>query len=73
MLLKGTARIPTYEIWCVVKVHSIKKRPEFYYQGTVKGSPAQYSPAFITWLLKEYEKDNDFFKKTRQKARQKGG
>ncbi len=71
--LKGTARIPTYEIWCVVKVHSIKKRPEFYYQGTVKGSPAQYSPAFITWLLKEYEKDNDFFKKTRQKARQKGG
>jgi hypothetical protein len=72
-VLKGTTRIPPYEIWCVIKVYGIKKRPEFYYQGTVKGSPAQYSPAFIAWLLKEYEKDNEFFRKARQKARQKGG
>jgi len=54
-----------------VNVYGIKKRPEFYYKGTVKGSPAQYSPAFIAWLLNEYEKDNDFFKKARQKAKSK--
>lgn len=71
--LGGTTRIPTYEIQCVVNIYGVKKRPEFYYQGTVKGSPAQYSPAFISWVLKEYDKDNDFFKKARQKVKQKGG
>jgi len=71
--LGGATRIPQYEMQCVVNVYGIKKRPEFYYKGTVKGSPAQYSPAFIAWLLKEYEKDNDFFKKARQKAKKKGG
>lgn len=71
--LGGGIRIPQYEIQCVVNIYDIKKRPEFYYRGTVKGSPAQYSPAFIAWLLKEYEKDNDFFTKARQKAKAKGG
>jgi len=27
-------------------VYEIKKRPEFYYRGTVKGSPSQYSAGF---------------------------
>lgn len=71
--LGGAIRVPQYEIQGVVNVYGIKKRSEFSYQGTVKGSPAQYSPAFITWLLKEYEKDNEFFQKARQKAKKKGG
>lgn len=71
--LEKANRIIQYEIQCVVNVYGIKKRPEYYYQGTVKGSPAQYSPSFIAWLLKEYEKDNEFFKKARQKAKPKSG
>lgn len=69
--LGGTTRVNQYEVQCVVNVYGIKKRPEFYYRGTVKGSPVQYSPTFVAWLLKEYERDNDFFKKVRQKAKSK--
>jgi hypothetical protein len=71
--LVDEVRISQYEIQCVVNVYNIKKRPEFYYQGTVKGSIGQYSPAFVSWLLKSYEKDKNFFSKAREKARRKGG
>ena len=72
-VLGNKLHVSQYEIQCVVNVYGIKKRSEFFYQGTIKGSIGQYSPAFIAWLLREYEKDNDFFKKVREKARQKSG
>ncbi len=58
-----------YDIQCVVKVYNIKNRSEYYYKGKVTGSPIQYSDPFVNWLFKELDKDNDFFAKTRQKAR----
>lgn len=69
--LNDTNRVNQYDIQCVVKVYKIKNRPEFYYRGTVKGSPVQYSQDFVEWLRREYEKDGDFFKKARQKAKSK--
>lgn len=64
----GTA-VNSYCVQCVNKAYGIKKRPEFYYKGSVKGSPSQYSQAFVDWLLKEHGKDTEFFSKARLKAK----
>ena len=53
---------------CVVKAHGIRLRPECFYRGTVKGSPAQYSPAFVDWLIQQYRGDQQFFVKAKAKA-----
>lgn len=62
-------KINRYDIQCVNRAHGVKKRPEYFYQGTVKGSPAQYSQAFVDWLIKQYQKDSDFFVKARAKPK----
>lgn len=67
-LSAGTA-VNSYCIQCVNKVYGIKKRPEFYYKGSVKGSPTQYSQPFVDWLLKEHGRDSEFFSKARLKAK----
>ncbi len=61
--------INRYDIQCVNKVYGIKSRPEYFYQGKVKGSPTQYSQAFVGWLIKEYRRDDQFFLKTREKVK----
>lgn len=62
-------KVNQHDIQCVVTVHNIKKRSDFFYQGQVKGSPVQYSTAFAMWLIKNYEKDHRFFEKCREKAK----
>lgn len=57
--------INPHDIQCVIKLHEIKRRPEYFYQGKVKGSPAQYSQGFVDWLVQQYHKDNTFFQKSR--------
>jgi hypothetical protein len=68
-ILGVTNRINSYDIRCLDSIYEIKKRTDFYYKGAIKGSISQFSPAFVAWLLKEYEKDNEFFIRTRQKAK----
>ena len=58
-----------YDVRAVVKDYEIKKRPNFFYQGTVKGSPPQYSGAFLSWMVQQLEKDSLFFEKTRRNAK----
>jgi len=67
--LSGSATINQHDIRCIVKVYDMKKRPEFHYKGRVLGSPTQYSPRFVDWILHKYDADSQFFAKTRQKAR----
>jgi hypothetical protein len=62
-----------FDIQCILKIYGLRKRSEFYYKGSVTGSPAQYSKAFVDWLLKEYAKDSGFFEKARAKVRATGG
>jgi hypothetical protein len=64
-------QINPHDIQCVNKVHGIKQRPEYFYQGKVKGSPAQYSPAFVGWLVKQFQRDQQFFQNIRAKAKGK--
>jgi len=54
-----------HDIQSVIKAHDIRKRPEYFYKGIVKGSPVQYSPAFVAWLLQQYRRDQQFFIKAR--------
>jgi hypothetical protein len=63
--------INQYDIQCVNKVHKVKQKPVYFYQGKVKGSPAQYSPAFVDWLANQFQRDKEFFQKARTKARGK--
>jgi hypothetical protein len=62
-------QINPYDIQCVSKVHNIRKRPEYFYKGKIKGSPTQYSQSFIDWLSQQYGKDSDFFSKARMKVK----
>ena len=64
-------QINQHDIQCVNKVHGIKQRSEYFYQGKVQGSPAQYSAAFVDWLVKQFQRDQHFFQKTRTKAKEK--
>lgn len=59
-----------HDIQCANKVYGVKKRPEFFYHGKVKGSPVQYSQAFVDWLVQQYERDAAFFQKARAKAKE---
>ncbi len=57
--------INQHDIQCAVRVHGVQKRPEYFYRGTVKGSPSQYSPAFVKWLVQQHSCDPQFFAKVR--------
>ena len=68
--LDANTSFTQYDWDCIIKVYKIRQRREYYYQGTVPGSPVQYSQQLIDWIINEYEKDRDFFAKTRAKALQ---
>lgn len=67
--LDGTATANMYDIQCVNKVHGVRKRPEWFYQGKVAGSPPQYSQALVDWMVERVKQDSDFFDKARETAK----
>ncbi len=67
--LNGVVRVNSYDIQSVLRAHNIKALSEYYYQSSVKGSPAQYSQAFVDWLVIHYKGDCAFFEKARRKAK----
>ena len=62
--------INNYDIRCVNKVHKIKTRPEYFYQGKVKGSPGQYSQSLADWIVKQHNQNEGFFHNARAKAKE---
>jgi hypothetical protein len=73
LIQKLKAALPTlsvnqHDIKCVNKKYCVRQRPQYFYQGTVKGSPAQYSPAFVDWLIQQLRNDPQFFVKARTQA-----
>lgn len=64
--------INQYDIQSVNNAYGVRKRPEYFYQGKVKGSPAQYSQTFVDWLIQQYQRDGEFFAKAKVKAKAKG-
>lgn len=61
-------KINQHDIQCAFRVHGVHKRPEYFYRGTVKGSPSQYSQAFVLWLAQQHSSDPQFFAKARAAA-----
>ena len=61
--------INSYDIQCVNRVHRIKTRQEFFFQGKIPRSPGQYSQAFVDFLTDRYSQDERFFKKTRAESK----
>ena len=49
------------DIQRVSRACGARKRPEFFYQGSVPGSPGQYSQAFVDWILREIYSHPDHF------------
>lgn len=58
-----------HDVQCILKTHQVQKRPEFYYHSGVAGSPKQYSHQLVEWIAERYKQDNEFFEKTRKKAK----
>ena len=76
VILKLKAAVPglsvnQHDMQCVNKVHGVRQRPEYFYRGMVKGSPSQYSPAFVNWLVQQHRNDPQFFPKAKAKAKAK--
>lgn len=69
--LDGRASINQHDIQSINKAHSVKKRADWFYQGKVKGSPVQYSQAFMDWILERFKHDSNFFEISRISARSK--
>lgn len=61
--------INQHDIQCINRVYNVKQRPEYFYQGKIKGSPGQYSQSFVNWVVKQFTKDQEFFQKCRTKAK----
>lgn len=57
-------KINNYDIYAVRTVFNIDENKKYYFKSKF-GSP-QYSNDFIGFILKEYNSDNKFFKKTRE-------
>lgn len=62
-------KINFFDIQSIKKAFGIRKRPDFFYQSKIKGSPGQYSSAFFEWIVKQFSNDADFFVKARRKAK----
>jgi hypothetical protein len=60
----GSAVAGPYEIQCARKVHGVDQIPEFFHKPKF-GSP-QYSDAFVSWLVTEYQRDDQFFAKAKR-------
>jgi len=69
--LEGRTKINSYDLQCVRRIFNIEKdHPEYCYRPFALISP-QYSDAFVEWLVAEFEKNNQFFSQTRQRAQAK--
>jgi len=59
--------IKPYNIESIVNVYKIKSISEFYFKNKVGVSQAQYSQAFIDWVINKYRNNNQFFAQTAAK------
>jgi hypothetical protein len=60
----GKKLITQFDIWCIRYAHRTDDNPTYSYKS--QWSPRQYSDACFDWMIAEYGKDNDFFKKARE-------
>lgn len=69
--LGGRKTINSYDVQVVRKVHNVDSNQRFFYQSRLPNRSPQYSPQFVDWLVKQYEKAPGFFDRARRQARGK--
>lgn len=63
-LLAGRRVINSHDILCIRRVYSIQKDIALCY--TQNYASPRYSQAFVDWIVRKYEEDEEFFGKTKQ-------
>lgn len=57
--------ITRHDILCIRRVHEVQKNIEFCY--TQNYASPRYSPAFVDWIIGEFERDSAFFDKAKER------
>ncbi len=63
--------INQYDIQCINRLHDVKSKRTWFFQGKVEGSPGQYSHIFVDWIINRWRQDREFFQKARVKGRRR--
>lgn len=68
--LTDKKRVTPFDIQCVRKTHKIDEtKPQFFHRS--KFASPQYSDAFVDWIVRNFDKDVEFFDKARAACRNK--
>jgi len=62
--LAGKTEVNNYDIQCINRVYNMKEKDN--YCHCPKYSSPQYSREYVNWIISQYDKDPDFFVKTRE-------
>ena len=62
--------INSFDVKCLNEVYGIKGRPDYFYQGRVPNSPAQYSNICADWIIRQCKNDDQFLFKAREKEKE---
>jgi hypothetical protein len=65
----GAKVMGVHDMKCIVRIHAIRSKNNFFYKGKFRMSPGQYSEALVEWLVEKYTKDERFFERSRDKYR----
>jgi len=64
--VKGKVQINSHHLLCVRRAHQIHRDIKYCYN--MNWSSPRYSPAFVDWLMEQYNADKKFFDKAKRKA-----
>ena len=59
--LGGRHQITQYDVTCVAYSHSTETNRLHYFKSDIPGSFPQYSDAFVTWVVEQFDSDPNFF------------
>ena len=62
--LPGKRKINSFDIQCINRVHEVWDKENFCH--CPRYSSPQYSREYVSWVIGQYQQDNDFFQKTRE-------
>lgn len=66
--LRGRRAVNTFDLLCVRRIHKVDESKRAFFYKPMFGS-AQYSEAFVDWMVAEYEKSPRFFDRARSAYR----
>ena len=69
--LPKSAKFNSFDVLAIRKAHRVDDRKDFAHR--MRFGCTQYSKAFGKWIVEQYNKDSDFFKKSRAKYRKREG